>query len=120
MSWRHKKQPIIHSLKRLDEFFRLNRWRVDDLIDVLAVAVCIGGGDVNEGLEVVHLMGQAEELLCGNHIQLQGVPTREEIDVLVCVLGVWGRNSCANEYVHTLEIKCLQEKEWGCAYLSNC
>lgn len=72
-----KKQPVIHLLKRLNEFLGLNRWRVDDLIDVLAVAVCIGGGDVDEGLKVVHLMGQAEELLCGNHIQLQGVSARE-------------------------------------------
>lgn len=40
---------------------------------MLAVAVCIGGGDVNEGLEVVHLLGQAEELLRGDHVQLQGV-----------------------------------------------
>lgn len=38
-----------------------------------AVAVCIGGGDVDEGLEVVHLLGQAEELLRGDHVQLQGV-----------------------------------------------
>lgn len=40
---------------------------------MLAVAVCIGGGDVNEGLEVVHLLGQAEELLRGDHVQQQGV-----------------------------------------------
>ena len=44
---------------------------------MLAVAVCIGGGDVNEGLEVLHLLGQAEELLGGDHIQLQGVSAGE-------------------------------------------
>lgn len=64
---------FLHSLKRFDEFPGLDGWRVDDLVDVLAVAVCIGGGDVNEGLEVVHLLGQAEELLRGDHVQLQGV-----------------------------------------------
>lgn len=77
MPWRHINQLVIHLLQRLDEFLGLNRWRVDDLINVLAVAVCIGGGDVDEGLKVLHLMGQADELLCGNHIQLQGVPGRE-------------------------------------------
>lgn len=60
-------------LERFDEFPGLDgRW-VDDLIDVFAVAVCIGSGDMNEGLKVVHLLGQAEELLCGDHIQLQGM-----------------------------------------------
>lgn len=63
----------MHSLQRLDELPGLDGRRVDDLVDVLAVAVCIGGGDVNEGLEVVHLLGQAEELLRGDHVQLQGV-----------------------------------------------
>lgn len=62
-----------HSLQRLNELPGLNRRWVDDFVDVPAVAVCIGGGDVDEGLEVVHLLGQAEELLCGNHVQLQGV-----------------------------------------------
>lgn len=83
---------FLHSLKRFDEFPGLDGWRVDDLVDVLAVAVCIGGGDVNEGLEVVHLLGQAEELLRGDHVQLQGVSAgkreREEKDILsnsVCV-----------------------------------
>lgn len=73
---------------------------------MLAVAVCIGGGDVNEGLEVVHLMGQAEELLRGNHIELQGVPMGEHRYELLRVLRVWGRNSCTS--VHTLEIKCMR------------
>lgn len=71
------KQPFLHSLKRLDELPWLDGRRVDDLVDVLAVAVCIGGGDVNEGLEVLHLLGQAEELLRGDHVQLQGVSARE-------------------------------------------
>lgn len=108
MSWRHKKQPVIHLLKGLNEFLGFNWWWVDDLINVLAVAVCIGSGDVNEGLEVVHLMGQAEELLCGNHIQLQGVPAREKKNVLnsVCSGGVGGRK-CANGQVCTLKIKCV-------------
>lgn len=77
------KQPKKTSLERLDELHGLDwRW-IDDLIDVLAVAVCIGGGDVNEGLEVVHLLGQAEELLRGDHIQLQSVSAgtkREGVD----------------------------------------
>ena len=68
----------IHSLERLDELLGLDGRRVDDLVDVLAVAVCIGGGDVNEGLEVVHLLGQAEELLRGDHVQLQGVSAGEK------------------------------------------
>lgn len=80
MPWRHKAQAIVCSLKRLDELLGLNRRWVDDLIDVFAVAVCIGGGDVNEGLEVVHLLGQAEELLRGDHVQLQGVPVGDERD----------------------------------------
>lgn len=67
----------MHSLERLNEFLRLHGWRVDDLIDVLAIAVCIGGGDVNEGPEVAHLLGQVEELLCGDHIQLQCVSAGE-------------------------------------------
>ena len=50
---------------------------------MLAVAVCIGGGDVNEGLEVVHLLRQAEELLCGDYIQLQGVSAGEEVDTVL-------------------------------------
>lgn len=69
---------LIHSLQRVNELLGLDRWRVDDLINVLSVAVCIGGGDVNEGLEVVHLPGQAEELLRGDHVQLQGVSACEE------------------------------------------
>lgn len=69
----------------MDEFPGLNwRW-VDDLVDVLAVAVCIGSGDVNEGLEVVHLLGQAEELLCGDDVQLQGVSARERREArIIC------------------------------------
>lgn len=63
----------LHSLEGLDELAGLDGRRVDDLVDVPAVAVCIGGGDVDEGLEVVHLLGQAEELLRGDHVQLQGV-----------------------------------------------
>lgn len=47
---------------------------------MLAVAVCIGGGDVNEGLEVVHPLGQAEELLGGDHVQLQSVSAGERRD----------------------------------------
>lgn len=38
-----------------------------------AVAVGVGCGDVDEGLEVVHLLGQIQELLRGYHIQLQGM-----------------------------------------------
>lgn len=87
-----KTSPSIHSLERLDELLGLDGRRVDDLINVLAVAVCIGGGDVNEGLEVVHLLGQAEELLRGDYIQLQGMSAREKGDtvlnrVSVCVCG---------------------------------
>lgn len=40
---------------------------------MLAVAVCIGGGDVDEGLEVGHLLGQAQKLLCCHDVQLQRV-----------------------------------------------
>lgn len=69
---------FVHSLQKLDELLGLDRRWVDDLVDVLAVAVCIGGGDVNEGLEVVHLLGQAEELLRGDHVQLQGVSAGEK------------------------------------------
>lgn len=72
---------IIHSLKGVYEFLGLYGRRVDDLINVLAIAVCIGGGDVNEGLEVMHLLGQAEELLCGDHIELQGVSAGEEREI---------------------------------------
>lgn len=71
---------VIHSLHGIDELLGLDRRRVDDLVDVLAVAVCIGGGDVNEGLEVVHLLGQAEELLRGDHVQLQGMSADKEIE----------------------------------------
>lgn len=39
---------------------------------MLAVAVCIGGGDVDEGLQMLHLMGQTEELLRADDVQLQG------------------------------------------------
>lgn len=95
MSSGHKNQAFIHSLQRLDELLGLHGRRVDDLVDVLAVAVCIGGGDVNEGLEVVHLLGQAEELLRGDHIQLQGVSAGENRDTqrqIVC-----GRNGCVSE-----------------------
>lgn len=90
MSLGHKNQPFIHSLKRFNEFLGLDGRRVDDLVDVLAVAVCIGGGDVNEGLEVVHLLGQAEELLCGDHVQLQGVSAGEKREIqcqVVCLSG---------------------------------
>lgn len=76
MTWVNKN--IIHSLKGVYEFLGLDGRRVDDLINVLAIAVCIGGGDVNEGLEVMHLLGQAEELLCGDHVELQGVSAGEE------------------------------------------
>lgn len=72
---------IIHSLKGVYEFLGLDGRRVDDLINVLAIAVCIGGGDVNEGFEVMHLLGQAEELLCGDHIELQGVSAGEEREI---------------------------------------
>lgn len=76
-----------HSLQGLDELAGLDGRRVDDLVDVLAVAVCIGGGDVDEGLEVLHLLGQAEELLRGDHVQLQGVSAgrRETVTQWVCV-----------------------------------
>lgn len=67
-----------HSLEGFDELPGFDGRRVDDLVDVLAVAVCIGGGDVDEGLEVVHLLGQAEELLRGDHVQLQGVSASRE------------------------------------------
>lgn len=89
MSLGHENQAFIHSLKRFDEFLGLDGWRVDDLVDVFAVAVCIGGGDVNEGLEVVHLLGQAEELLCGDHIQLQGVSAGEKRDTVSNSLCLW-------------------------------
>lgn len=89
MSLGQKKQAFIHSLKRFDEFLGLDGWRVDDLVDVFAVAVCIGGGDVNEGLEVVHLLGQAEELLCGDHIQLQGVSAVEKRDTESNSVQLW-------------------------------
>lgn len=99
-----RKNLFIHSLKGVYEFLGLDGRRVDDLVDVLAVAVCIGGGDVNEGLEVMHLLGQAEELLCGDHIQLKGVSAGEERDAYsvkeraspgACV----GGKGCANESV---------------------
>lgn len=82
-----------HSLEGFDELPGLDRRRVDDLVDVLAVAVCIGGGDVDEGLEVVHLLGQAEELLRGDHVQLQGVSAGGERETVteracVCVSGI--------------------------------
>lgn len=62
-----------HSLQGFDELPRLHGRRVDDLVDVLAVAVCIGGGDVDEGLEVGHPLGQAQELLRRHDVQLQRV-----------------------------------------------
>lgn len=68
----------MNSLKRFDEFLGLNGWHIDYFIDVLAVTVCIGCGDVNEGLKVVHLLGQTEELLCGNHIQLDSVSVSQK------------------------------------------
>lgn len=57
---------------------------------MLAVAVCIGSGDVDEGLEVVHLLGQAEELLRGDHVQLQGMSAgkRDSHSVGVCECGI--------------------------------
>lgn len=76
---------------------------------MLAVAVCIGGGDVDEGLEVVHLLGQAEELLRGDHVQLQGVPAGKRdshsvgvcasagFSVCVCVMGICPTD---NIYLH--------------------
>lgn len=63
---------------------------------MLAVAVCIGGGDVNEGLEVMHLLGQAEELLCGDHIQLQGVSAGQKRDTVSSSVCVCGRKGCEN------------------------
>lgn len=100
MSLGHKNQSFIHSLKRFNEFLGLDGRRVDDLVDVLAVAVCIGGGDVNEGLEVVHLLGQAEELLCGDHVQLQGVSAGEKRDTVSSSVSLWACvQGCANESV---------------------
>lgn len=101
---------IIHSLKGVYEFLGLYGRRVDDLINVLAIAVCIGGGDVNEGLKVMHLLGQAEKLLCGDHIELQGVSAGEEREIHTVLkkkncasLGVCvcrcGRKGRANESV---------------------
>lgn len=101
MTWVNKN--IIHSLKGVYEFLGLDGRRVDDLINVLAIAVCIGGGDVNEGLEVMHLLGQAEELLCGDHVELQGVSAGEEREIHTVSLGVCvcrcGRKGRANESV---------------------
>lgn len=64
----------LNSLQRVDELLGLDRRRVDDLIDVSAVAVGVGRGDVDEGLQVLHLLSQREELLCGDDVQLQGMP----------------------------------------------
>ena len=72
----------LYSLQGVNELLRLDRRGVDDLVDVPAVAVCIGGGDVDEGLQVLHLLGQRQELLSGDHIQLQGVPGRGEEDTI--------------------------------------
>lgn len=90
----HKQQPGCHSLERLYELPGLDGRRVDDLVDVLAVAVCIGSGDVNEGLKVLHLLGQAEELLRGDHVQLQGVSAGKRRDTFcqdTFCLCVWER-----------------------------
>lgn len=69
----------MHSRHRVDEFLGLDRRRVDDLVDVSAVAVGVGGGDVDEGLQVLHLLRQREELLCGDDVQLQRMPAQTHI-----------------------------------------
>lgn len=69
---------------------------------MLAVAVCIGGGDVNEGLEVLHLLGQAEELLCGDHVQLQGVSAGEREEAYSQTVCVGVNDACLRSRLNYL------------------
>lgn len=57
-----------YSLQRVNQLLGFHRRGVDDLVDMSTVAVCIGGGDVDEGLQVLHLLGQTQQLLRGNDI----------------------------------------------------
>lgn len=57
-----------HILKGIYQLLGIHRRWVHDFLNLFPIAVCIGGGDVHEHLQILHSLCQGQELLGGNHI----------------------------------------------------
>lgn len=51
----------------------IDRWWIDHLFDELSVTVGVCCGHVDEHLQMLHSVSQANHLLRGQHIQLHGI-----------------------------------------------
>lgn len=60
----------------------IDRWWIDHLFDELSVTVGVGCGDVDEHLQMLHSVSQANHLLCGQHIQLHGISAAKGTETL--------------------------------------